>query len=604
MNRSLLVLSLALALTAAAPPAPSPAKKPVTAARRNAERVGARAAMRDPLAPVTTRGNAVEKRLSAVVSEYARGLFSFEPSFATTWGIHTYDSKLEDLSKLSIDREVARTKRLLAAANAIEASQLSDSARLDYDFFTRQVEGHLFDLTEIRRWENDPGTYNYAGAIYGLVARDFAPPEERLRLVTARLRQVPRLLAAGEKNLQNPPAMFANFAAEDFQGTIDFLDQEVPGAFAAVKDGALWKSYDGAKTIAEDATRKYIAWIRSDLVPRAKGSYVLGPERYAKKLHYDEMVDIPLDSLLQVGQAEMDRLEARYADCAKRIDPKATPEQLLERMRRDHPSASELIPYTTGLLEDIRSYCITSHFVGIPSEVRCTVRPTPSFAASRSFASLDSPGPFETKATEAYYNITTPSAQWDSARVDQHLQGYSRWMLPSTSIHEAYPGHYVNFLWAKRAPSLVRQIMGCGSFSEGWALYCEQALIDHGYKKEDPRVEFGMLRWALVRACRFQVGIRVHTRGMSMDDAIAMFVQHAHMEKANAEREAYRAAFDPTYIVYTLGALQIRKLKEDVMRAEGTSFELARFHERILSQGALPVTLLRRMMLQDAGPSL
>jgi len=587
MNRSLLVLSLALALTAAAPPARTHTKS-----------------ARDPLAPVTSRGNATEKRLSAIVSEYARGLFAFNPSFATTWGIHAYDSKLEDASKPALDREVARARRTLAAAKAIHASQLSDSARIDYDFFTTQVEGHLFDLTEIRRWENDPGVYNYAGAIFALVARDFAPPEERLRLATSRLLQVPRLLAAGRKNLRNPPPIFVNFAAEDFQGTIDFLDHEVPEAFAAVKDTALWNRYDEAKKIAEDATRSYMAWIKSDLTPRAKGTYVLGPERYAKKLHYDEMVDVPLDSLLRVGQEEMDRLEARYADCARRIDPKATPEELLERMRHDHPSASELIPYTTSLLEDIRSYCITSHFVGVPSEVRCIVRPTPSFEASRSFASLDAPGPFETKADEAYYNITTPSAGWDSARVDQHLQGYSRWMLPSTSIHEAYPGHYVNFLWAKRAPSLVRQTMGCGSFGEGWALYCEQAVIDHGYKKDDPRVEFGMLRWALVRACRFQVGIRVHTRGMSMDEAIALFVQHAHMEKANAEREAYRAAFDPTYIVYTLGALQIRKLRDDVMRAEGTSFDLARFHERILSQGALPVALLRRMMLHDSGPSL
>jgi uncharacterized protein (DUF885 family) len=273
-------------------------------------------------------------------------------------------------------------------------------------------------------------------------------------------------------------------------------------------------------------------------------------------------------------------------------------------MRRDHPTADELIPYAKSLLEDIRSYCISSQFVGVPSEVRCLVRPTPSFDASRSFASLEAPGPFETKASEAYYNITLPGAGWDSARVEQHLQGYSRWMMPSVSIHEAYPGHYVNFLWGKRAPGLVRQTMGCGSFAEGWALYCEQALIERGYKKEDPRAEFGMLRWALVRACRFQVGLRVHTKGMSMEDAIALFMQHAHMEKGNAEREAYRAAFDPTYIVYTLGALQIRKLRDDVMRAEGTSFELARFHERILSQGALPVALLRRMLLHDSGPTL
>ena len=558
----------------------------------------------DPLAPVTARGNAAEKRFSAIVSAYTRGTFAFDPSFATTWGIHQYDGRLGDRSRAAIGREIARTRRTLVLAKAIRVASLSDSARIDYDFFTRQVEGHLFDLTEIRRWENDPSTYSYAEAIFSLMARDFAPPEERLRMVTARLTQVPRLLADGKRNLKNPPAMFTTFAAEDFEGAIDFLEHEVPVAFAAVKDTAVLNRYDRAKNIAETATRDYIQWMRADLMPRSKGSFVLGPERYRKKLHYDEMVDVPVDSLLPIGEKELGRLEARYADCAKRIDPKATPEDLLERMRRDHPSAAELIPYATSLLEDIRSYCISSRFVDVPSEVRCLVRATPSFEASRSFASLDAPGPFETKASEAYYNITVPDASWDSARVDQHLQGYSRWMLPSTSIHEAYPGHYVNFLWSKRAPSLVRQTMGCGSFSEGWALYTEQGLIDHGYKKDDPRAEFGMLRWALVRACRFQVGLKVHTKGMSMDDAIALFMQHAHMEKANAEREAYRAAFDPTYIVYTLGALQIRKLREDVERAEGASFDLAGFHARILSQGGLPVTLLRRMLLHDSGPSL
>ncbi|HYQ89498.1 MAG TPA: DUF885 domain-containing protein [Candidatus Binatia bacterium] len=558
----------------------------------------------DPLAPVTSTGNPTEKRLSALVSDYARGYFAFDPSFATTWGLHQYDRFLPDRSRAAIDREVARTRKALAAAKAIPAAQLGDSARIDYDLFARQVEGHLFDLTEIRRWENDPSTYNYAGAIFALMARNYAPPEERLQLVTTRLTQVPRLLESGKQNLKNPPAMFAGFAAEDFEGSIDFLDHEVPGAFAAVKDKGLWSRYEAAKQAAESATREYVAWIKKDLLPRAHGSYVLGAERYRKKLHYDEMVDVPIDSLLQIGERELQRLEARYADCAKRIDPNASPEELLERMRRDHPKADELIPYAKSLLEDIRSYCISSQFVGVPSEVRCLVRPTPSFDASRSFASLEAPGPFETKASEAYYNITLPGAGWDSARVEQHLQGYSRWMMPSVSIHEAYPGHYVNFLWGKRAPGLVRQTMGCGSFAEGWALYCEQALIDRGYKREDPRVEFGMLRWALVRACRFQVGLRVHTRGMSMDDAIALFMQHAHMEKGNAEREAYRAAFDPTYIVYTLGALQIRKLRDDVMRAEGTSFELARFHERLLSQGALPVALLRRMLLHDPGPTL
>lgn len=558
----------------------------------------------NPLAPVMNVGNATEKRFSSLVSRYLHGYFAYEPSFATTWGVHQYDSLLEDRSRAAIDLEIERTRRALAETKALNAAALSDSARIDYDLFSRQVEGHLFDLTEIRRWENDPGSYNYAGAIFCLMARTFAPPEERLRLIVARLRQVPRLLASGRQNVKNPPPMFARFAAEDLDGSIDFLEKEVPEAFKGVKDRALLKEYDEAKKVAEALTRDYIQWINAEVLPKANGSYVLGVERYRKKLHFDEMVDVPLDSLLLVGQRELARLEARYAAAGKKIDPNATEDELLRRMRQDHPTKDELIPYAKSLLEDIRSFCITSKFIDVPSEVRVMVRPTPSFAAERSFASLDSPGPFEKKANEAYYNISLPKADWDSARVDQHLQGSSRWMLPSVSIHEAYPGHYVHFLYQKRAPSLVRQTMGCGSFAEGWGLYVEEGLIDQGYKKDDPRVELGVMRWALVRACRFQVGIKVHTQGMSMDDATAFFMQHAHMERGNAEREAYRAAFDPTYIVYTLGALQIRKLRDDVARAEGPSFDLARFHARILSQGALPVALLRRMLLHDSGPTL
>lgn len=586
-------LFLVLSLTALPPALPS-------------ARAAARASSQtdDPLAPRAVSGNASEKRFAALASDYARGFYAFEPSWATTSGLHRYDSLLGDRSRAAIDAEIARTRRTLAEVKRIDARRLSDSTGIDYDLFGRQVEGHLFDLTEIRRWENDPSIYNYGDGIFALIARNFAPPEERLRSVIARLKQVPRLLESGKQNVKNPPAMFAQFAAEDFEGSIEFLEREVPAAFAAVKDPALLKAYEEAKSAAEAATRDYIKWLREDLAPRAQGSYVLGPERYRKKLYYDEMVDLPFDTLLEVGERELARLEARYAAAAKRVNPNVSLDELVQSMRRDHPSADSLIPYATSLLEDIRSFCMTSKFIDIPSEVRCTVRPTPSFAAERSFASLDSPGPFEKKASEAYYNITLPNRSWDSARVEQHLQGYSRWTLPSVSIHEAYPGHYVHFLYSKRAPSLVRQMMGSGSFAEGWGLYVEEALIDHGYKKEDPRVEFGMLRWALVRACRFQVGLRVHTRGMTMDDAIALFMQHAHMERANAEREAYRAAFDPTYIVYTLGALQIRKLRDDVARAEGPAFDLARFHARILSQGALPVTLLRRILLGDSGPTL
>jgi uncharacterized protein (DUF885 family) len=545
-----------------------------------------------------------DRRFEALADRYLEGDFAYRPSWATFMGNHKYDDRLPDRSRAAIDAEVARLRSTIAELDRIDPRGLGPVNRIDYDLLRHDAEGKLFDLTEVRRWETDPGSYNYGDAIQSLTARSFAPPEERLRVVIARLGQVPRLLASARENLSHPPRLFSEFAIEDFEGLLSFLDRDVPAALSAVKDSALWARYSQAKTRAADSTRSFVEWVRKDLVPRSDGTFVLGADRYAKKLHYEEMIDTPLDTLLAIGARELDRLEARYEKTAKEIDPGASLEQINETMRRDHPAADSLIPYAQGLLEDLRSYCIRSKFIEIPSEIRCRVRPTPEFEASRSFASLDPPGPFETKANEAYYAITLPGASWDSARVEQHLQGYSRWTLPSVSAHEAYPGHFVHFLWAKRAPTQVRKALGCGSFAEGWGLYCEEALFDHGYRREDPRARFGMLRWALVRSCRLQAGIRVHTKGMSIEEATQYFVDHAHMERANAAREAYRAAFDPTYIVYTVGAMQIRKMRADLERREGAKFDLARFHASMLSQGALPVALLRQLLLHDDGPTL
>jgi uncharacterized protein (DUF885 family) len=316
------------------------------------------------------------------------------------------------------------------------------------------------------------------------------------------------------------------------------------------------------------------------------------------------MIDLPLDSILAIGSRELARLETRYRDAASRIAPGAPLDTVVAMMRRDHPTRDGLLDEVRALLGNLRDYCVSSKFIDIPSGVPLLVRPTPEYAASRSFASFDGPGPLEKKARDSYYNVTMPGAGWDAARVEEHLQGYSRWSLPSVSIHECYPGHFVHSLYMYHAPSLARQTMGCSSFAEGWGLYTEEALFDQGYAKGDAKKEFGMLRWALVRSCRLQAGIRVHTRGMTIDEATQLFMDHAGMEKANAQREAYRAAFDPLYVVYTIGAMQIRKLRDDVRAKEGASFDLAKFHERILSQGSLPVALLRRIMLEDNGPTL
>lgn len=550
------------------------------------------------------RPGAERARLDRLIQRGMREKFAWSPSFATYSGNHDFDTKLENVTAAGVEARAAQIRGSQRELEAIDPSRLDVEGRIDYELFRNDLRGELFRLTELREWTKDPSNYGYGWALENLIARKFAPPQTRMKAVIARLRLVPRQLANGRANVKNPPELIARFAADDLEGLVSYLDQDVPRAFDGVRDSSLWKQFAAAKLEAQTATRAYVKWIRDDLMPTAKGSYVLGEDAYRKRLLYEEMIDLPLDSILAIGGRELARLEARYAETAARIAPGAPIELVAGMMRRDHPTKEKLLDEVRALLGDLKNYCVSSGFIGIPADDPLTVRATPEYAASRSFASFDGPGPLETQARDAYYNVTLPAAGWDSARVEQHLQGYSRWSLPSVSIHECYPGHFVHSLYMTKAPTLARKIMGSGSFSEGWGLYTEEALFDHGYARGDAMKEFGMLRWALVRSCRLQVGIRVHTRGMTMDEATQYFMDHARMERANAEREAFRAAFDPLYVVYTIGAMQIRKLRDDVRAREGDTFDLARFHARILSQGSLPVALLRRLLLNDEGPSL
>lgn len=546
----------------------------------------------------------MERRFEQFVRRYVQAYFLFNPASATGAGMHAYDDRLPDFAATSIDREVLRIRASLAGLGEIDREQLSPALQIDYDLYHRKIENDLYQLTDERRWETDPGFFNVGFALDPLISQQFAPPERRLKRITGRLNATPRFLAQGREILKRPPRLFTEFAIDEFPGTISYLEETIPRAFASVKDPVIWKEYNRALAGAKTAVEQHVAWMKATLLPRSDGSFVLGEERYRKKLHYDEMVDTPLDTLLAIGMKELDRLEARARACAAKIVPGGTVADAMAAVRSHHPPKDSLLVVASRLLEQARSFSISSGFLAMPSDERCAVRATPEFAANRSFASLDSPGPLETKGRKGYYNISLPGADWDSARTEQYLQGFSRGPLSSVSLHEAYPGHYAHYLYGRDATSLARKTAGCGSFAEGWGLYVEEGMLERGYGGGDPELELGMLKWALVRACRFQCGIRVHTKGMALEEATKYFQEHASMEEVNAQREAYRAAFDPTYLVYTLGALQIRKLRDDLLREQGTAFNLGTFHATILSQGSIPVVLLRRLLLKEEGSSL
>jgi len=266
----------------------------------------------------------------------------------------------------------------------------------------------------------------------------------------------------------------------------------------------------------------------------------------------------------------------------------------LDSLEAHRPEAATLVPYVAAQLDSIRAFLRRRDLLTMPERENLRVRETPEFRRSLGFASMESPGVWERSADEAFYNVTPVESHWTERQQQDHLGFFNRWSSEIVSIHEALPGHYYQFLALQRVPSRLRQILGSGSNSEGWAHYCEQMAIEEGFGAGDPRYELAQRLLALQRLGRFVVAISMHTRGMSQEEAQKVFEQQCAMEPVNAAREARRGALDPTYLVYTLGKWRILEMREEARRRLGAQFRLKEFHDAFLKQGnsALPVVRL------------
>jgi uncharacterized protein (DUF885 family) len=271
----------------------------------------------------------------------------------------------------------------------------------------------------------------------------------------------------------------------------------------------------------------------------------------------------------------------------------------------EHPSEAQLLDFAKATLENIRQFVITKNIVGIPSEVRPAILETPPYARSGTFASMDTPGAFEKVAKEAFYYVTPPEKDWTRAHKEEHLRLFNKPVLDIITIHEAYPGHYTQFLYAKEFPTKTRRALSANSNAEGWAHYAEQMMLEEGFGSGDPKIRLAQLSEALLRDCRYIAGIRLHTQNQTVEQAARLFIEKGFQEPANAYEEARRGAYDPTYLYYTAGKLQIYKLREDYKQSRGPDFSLRKFHEDFIKQGSIPVKLVRRILLKgDQAPAI
>jgi uncharacterized protein (DUF885 family) len=563
------------------------------------------------LATATLANNAKPSKASAAWDKLADDFLSqiyytFNPTSGTSDGFHEYDAKLEGYSKADVDQRIAAYKAFKTKIEAVDPKSLDYDRQVDRDLVLGYINSHLLSLEDIRGWEKNPDPYQsrITNSIFVIMARNYAPQAERLKAVVAREKQMPAVFTAARVNLKNPPKIYTEIALEQTPGIISFFEKDVPLAFSEVKDAKLMAEFKASNAAVIAALKDYQKWMKDDLLPRSNGSFAIGADNYGKKLLYDEGVDIPLDRLLEIGMADLRKNQAWFKETAKQIDPNRDPQEILKDMQKDHPEPSKLLQAYDDLLGGLRSYIEEHKIMTIPSNDHPTMEETPPFERATTFASMDTPGPFEKVAKESFFNVTLPEPTWSKEEVEEHMAGNSRPVMLAVAVHEVWPGHFMQHLWIPFLPSKVRKVLWCGTSGEGWAHYTEQMMLDEHVAKDDPKMRLGQLQDALLRDARYIVGIKMHTQGMTTAEAVDFFVKEGYQTHSIGDRETKRGTADPTYLVYTLGKLQIMKLREDYKAKVGDKFSLQDFHDKFMKHGFAPIKYVRQDMMGDDSPVL
>ncbi len=554
-----------------------------------------------------------EKEFQRVADDFIAGYLAWRPTIGTMLGLHEYDGKLTDFSRASLDNELARLQTFNRKLASLPANSLRPEIRHDLRVLQTGIANELFTFESLQSYTRNPMTYAGAFDVSGYIKRDFAPLEQRIRSIIAIEKQAPHVMAAARANLEASLARpYVETAIEIANGSADFLGKELVAALQDVKDSSLMAEFKSANDDAIKELQAFAEWLKTEKLPKAHDNYALGREKYQRMLREGELIPLAPERVLEIGLKELRREQAAFGEAARVIDPSKPPIEVFKAIQKDHPTEDSLIPDTRKNLEEIRQFVVERKLVTLPSDLRARVAETPQFLRATTFASMDTPGPFETKATEAFYYVTPTEKDWSPQQKDEWLTSFNYYTTDVVSIHEAYPGHYVQYLCQKAShASRIQNIFSSYAFVEGWAHYTEQMMLDEGFgasQNANPsaaeRLKAAKYRLAqsdeaLLRLCRLCVSIKTHCEGMSLDDATKFFEANCHYEPKPARQEAIRGTFDPQYLYYTLGKLQLLKLRRDYQQQTGAAFSLEKFHGEILRHGSPPVRLLREILLKD-----
>ena len=549
----------------------------------------------------------------AVAEEYIKGYLGAHPLEGTALGLHEYDGKITDYSRLALDAELSRLRRFDDRLAKFDPGKLSPRQSIDLRILQAAVKKDLFEMQDMSVFERNPMVYARAADVNVYIKRNFAPLEDRVRSLVAIESQIPNILIAARTNLNAVvPKPYVELAIQIAKGSAEFLKKDLVAAIGNLKDEQLRGAFHEANRKGANALNDYATWLEREKLPKASMDFALGEEKFGRFLAQTELVDLPPQKILEIGLEQLKAEQAAFAEAAKKIDPNKSPIEVFKQIQSEHPTPQNLIADVAKDLDKIRKYVVSQHLVSIPSEVRAKVKETPQYLRATSFASMDTPGPFEKRANEAYYYVTPAENDWPEKQKEEWLTAFNYYTSDVVSIHEAYPGHYVQLLHLNTSPAnKVEKIFASYAFVEGWAHYCEKMMLDEGYGsstnstpseddvKRAAKYRMAQADEALLRLCRLCVSIKMHTQKMSLDEATKFFQENCYYEEKPARQEAMRGTFDPGFLNYTLGKLQILKLRDDYKAQQGDDFSLQKFHNELLNHGMPQIRLLREIMLKD-----
>lgn len=561
------------------------------------------AATRRPLAavlltlPLTGQAATPQKpEWPTFVDHYIESFLVAHPAFAVVQGRHEFDGQLPDWSREGIAREIARLKAQRQSALAYRDEDLTAEQRYQRDYLVSAIDGQLFWLDDAEWPFRSPDFYfSWLTDSIGpspYISLTYAPPEERIQSFTRYANNLPTAIEQIRDNLRMPmPRTVLQYGIDSFGGLASFFRDDVAEAFASVKDEKLLANFNAARDNAAKAIQSLADYLASNRAT-ATEDYAMGPELFRKMIYATERVDISLEELEAIGRADMARNQAALRDACAEFAPGKPIPDCFAKMAGRKPEGG---PVATARrqLHELKAFVIDKDLVTIPGKEEALVQESPPYARSNA-AFINIAGPYE-KNQPSIYNISPPNPAWPKEVQEAYIPGESDLLF--TSVHEVWPGHFLNFVHANRADFTFGRVFVTYAFGEGWAHYTEEMMLEAGLRDQSPETRIGQLANALLRNARFLSAIGLHTQGMSIEESEKLFMEQAYQDKGTAEQQAARGTYDPAYLNYTLGKLMIRQLRDDWVKDRGGRDAWREFHDEFLSYGGPPIPLVRGQML-------